>query len=101
MVRCGPGGEAAAPAKMARDPHALRRPAPGLTAFASAALGHGDRLGILRVQRVLVKHVVWYNNNKCVSTGTGTCIAVVQVHVLQCTLQYLCTRAVFDHAVYF
>ena len=45
------------PPKWPRDPHALRRPAPGLRPLASAAFGHGDRLGILRVQGALVIHV--------------------------------------------
>jgi hypothetical protein len=48
------------PPKWPRDPHALRRPAPGLRPLASAAFGQGDRLGILRVQGALVilVHVV-------------------------------------------
>ena len=69
------------PPKWPRDPHALRRPAPGLRPLASAAFGHGDRLGILRVQGALVIHVVLHNNN---TGGTGTA-------VLQCTLQYFCS----------
>ena len=69
------------PPKWPRDPYALRRPAPGLTAFDSAAFGHGDRLDILRVQRVLVTHVVLYGDNKCVSIGIGNGIgAAVLVH---------------------
>jgi hypothetical protein len=55
MIRFGPGVETAAPA---RDPHALRRPAPGLWTLAAAAFGHGDRLGISRVQGALMIHVV-------------------------------------------
>jgi hypothetical protein len=46
------------PPKWPRDHHALRRPAPGLRPLASAAFGHGDRLGILRVHGALVIHVV-------------------------------------------
>jgi hypothetical protein len=70
MIRGGPGDETAAPAKITRDPHALRRPAPGLWPLASAAFGHRDRLGILRVQGTLVTlvlvHVVLHNNNTAV-----------------------------------
>ena len=47
------------------DPHTLRWSAPGLRPLASAAFGHGDRLGILRVHGALVIHVVLHNNNKC------------------------------------
>ena len=66
MICCGPVGETIAPAKMASrsDPHALRRPALGLTAFASTAFGHVDRPGILRFQGALVIYVVLNNNNK-------------------------------------
>jgi hypothetical protein len=63
MIRGGPGDETAAPAKITCDPHALRRPAPGLWPLASAAFGHGDRLDILRVQGALVIHVVLHDNN--------------------------------------
>ena len=89
MIRCGPGGETAAPAKMApRSPYpaaAGSRP----SAFASAAFGHGDRLGILRVQGALVIHVVLHNNN---TGGTGTA-------VLQCTLQYFCSIGQYQRLV--
>ena len=89
MIRCGPGGETAAPAKMAP-----RSPCPAAagsrpSAFASAAFGHGDRLGILRVQGALVIHVVRHNNN---TGGTGTA-------VLQCTLQYFCSTGQYQRLV--
>ena len=77
------------PPKWPRDPHALRRPAPGLRPLASAAFGHGDRLGILRVQGALVIHVVLHNNN---TGGTGTA-------VLQCTLQYFCSTGQYQRLV--
>ena len=77
------------PPKWPRDPHALRRPAPGLRPLASAAFGHGDRLGILRVQGALVIHVVLHNNN---TGGTGTA-------VLQCTLQYFCSTGHYQRLV--
>jgi hypothetical protein len=60
----------------------MHRPASGLWPLASAAFGHGDRLGILRVQGVLVIHVVLHNNNKCVSTSQAL------VHVLQYWYRY-------------
>ena len=89
MIRCGPGGETAAPATMAP-----RYPCPAAagsrpSAFASAAFGHGDRLGILRVQGALVIHVVLHNNN---TGGTGTA-------VLQCTLQYFCSTGQYQRLV--
>ena len=68
---------------------ALRRPARGLRPLASAAFGHGDRLGILRVQGALVIHVVRHNNN---TGGTGTA-------VLQCTLQYFCSTGQYQRLV--
>ncbi len=76
------------PPKWPRDPHALRRPAPGLRPLASAAFGHGDRPGILRVQGGLVIHVVLHNN----TGGTGTA-------VLQCTLQYFCSTGQYRRLV--
>ena len=45
------------PPKWLHDPHAVRRPAPGLTVFASATFMHGDRPGILRFQGEHVIHV--------------------------------------------
>ena len=44
------------PLKWTRDLYAMQRLAPRLTAFASAAFGHGGRPGILRFQGALVIH---------------------------------------------
>ena len=72
------------PPKWPRDPHVLRWPAPGLRPLASAAFGHGDRLGILRVQGALVIHVV-----------LEYCIIIINLYwycTLQCSVvQYCCT----------
>ena len=71
----------------------------GLRPLASAAFGHGDRLGILRVQGALVIHVVLeymhvestrvlHNNNKIVMVSHS---AVLGSAVMQCffaALQY-------------
>ena len=81
MVHCGARAvRQHRPPKWPRDSHALRRPASGLTAFASAAFGHGDRLGI---------HVVLHNTNRFVSTGQ----ALVQV------LQYCSTALLLQDLV--
>jgi hypothetical protein len=63
MIRCGPSGETAAPAKMGARSPCPAAAAPGLRPIASAAFGHGDRLDILRVQGALVIHVVLHDNN--------------------------------------
>jgi hypothetical protein len=89
MIHCGPGGETARPPKWPRDPHALRRPAPGLRPLASAACGPGDRRGILRVQGALAIHVVLHNDN---NGGTGTAVP-------QCTLQYFCSTGQYQQLV--
>ena len=75
------------PPKWPHDRYAPRQPAPSLWPLASAAFGHGDLLGILRMQGALVVHVVPHNNNKYVSSGQA------QVHVLQYWYRY-CSTAV-------